>query len=361
MYDIEKRLEALSSSLDEAWARLGLDAKIDEVAELTEDVGRAEIWQNPAEARSKNEKLARLRDETDEWIVLRGQVHDIRELFSLGDEGLADELSTQLESLESQFATLQKSLRLTGKYDHGSAILRITSGVGGTEAMDFASMLERMYLRWAEREKVKVSTLERTKGEEAGIKTAVYEFDGRDIYGRLISDNGVHRLVRQSPFNADNLRQTSFALVEILPVIGNDSEVQIDPKDLRIDVFRSGGKGGQSVNTTDSAVRITHLPTGIVVSMQDERSQLQNRERAMTILRGKLEQMRIEQAAESIDALRAGESASWGMQIRNYVLHPYQLVKDTRTNYETHDTEGVLDGEINQFSDAYLDWRPVQS
>ncbi len=216
-------------------------------------------------------------------------------------------------------------------------------------------MLERMYLRWAERHKVKVQILDRIVGEEAGIKTVVMEMSGHNIYGQLRSEHGTHRLVRLSPFNADHLRQTSFALVEVLPVIRDDSEVQIDPKDLRIDVYHSGGHGGQSVNTTNSAVRITHIPTNTVVAIQNERSQLQNKEKAMEILRGKLQQMMQDQNAESVDKLRAGESASWGQQIRNYVLHPYKLVKDTRTKYEENDADAVLDGKIDNFIESYLD------
>ena len=275
--------------------------------------------------------------------------------MALGDESLVDEFADQLTAMEQSFADLRRALRFTGKHDHNDAILRITSGAGGTEAMDWASMLERMYLRWTERHGYKVQILDRIDGEEAGIKTSVLEISGHNIYGQLKSEHGTHRLVRQSPFNADHLRQTSFALVEVLPVIRDDSEVQINPKDLRIDVYHSGGHGGQSVNTTNSAVRITHIPTNTVVAIQNERSQLQNKEKAMEILRGKLQQMMQEQNAESIDLLRAGESASWGQQIRNYVLHPYKLVKDTRTKYEENDADAVLDGKIDNFITSYLD------
>lgn len=216
-------------------------------------------------------------------------------------------------------------------------------------------MLERMYLRFFEKLGFTVKNLERTAGEEAGIKTAVYEVSGPNAYGTLKSEHGVHRLVRLSPFNSDNLRQTSFALVEVLPVIKNNDTIKIDDKDLRIDVYHSGGHGGQSVNTTNSAVRITHLPTNTVVAIQNERSQLQNKEKALEILRGKLLQMQEEQHAESIDKLRAGESASWGQQIRNYVLQPYKLVKDTRTKHESTDPDAVLDGNLDDFIEAYLD------
>jgi len=275
--------------------------------------------------------------------------------MELGDESLAEEFSGQLDAMEENLKTMHQALRYTGKYDHNDAILRITAGAGGTEAMDWSGMLERMYLRWAEQHKIKVQIIDRVEGEEAGIKTSVMELSGTNVYGQLKSEHGTHRLVRLSPFNADHLRQTSFALVEVLPVIKDDSEVQIDPKDLRIDVYHSGGHGGQSVNTTNSAVRITHIPTNTVVAIQNERSQLQNKEKAMEILRGKLQQMMQEQNAESVDKLRAGESASWGQQIRNYVLHPYKLVKDTRTKYEENDADAVLDGKIDNFIAAYLD------
>jgi peptide chain release factor 2 len=216
-------------------------------------------------------------------------------------------------------------------------------------------MLERMYLRWTEKAGFDATIVERSTGEEAGIKTSVIEVTGPYSYGRLRSENGVHRLVRLSPFNSDNLRQTSFALVEVLPQIDTPEEVELNDKDLRIDVYRAGGHGGQSVNTTDSAVRVTHIPTGTVVAIQNERSQLQNRETAMKILRSKLAQLRLEQHATSVGELHAGESANWGSQIRNYVLHPYTLVKDTRTKFEDHDASGVLDGKIDNFMTAFLE------
>lgn len=216
-------------------------------------------------------------------------------------------------------------------------------------------MLERMYLRWAERSGMSTSGIERSAGEEAGLKSAVIEITGPYAYGKLRSEHGVHRLVRLSPFNSDNLRQTSFALVEILPQIDAPDEVVIDDKDLKVDVYRAGGHGGQSVNTTDSAVRITHIPTGIMVAIQNERSQLQNKETAMKILRSKLAQLQMEQHASSVTELQAGESANWGSQIRNYVLHPYTLVKDARTKHETNNAQGVLDGDLDGFMEAYLE------
>lgn len=352
---ITKKLNELQSELDQAWQKLKLDQKLERLNELESAIAEPELWLNPDDARTKNEEFAHLNDEVSPWKLLRAQISDLSELLSLGDESLANEFAEQITSIEEQLAELKKALRFTGKFDQNDAILRITAGVGGTEAMDWASMLERMYLRWAERKNFKVTCVERTAGEEAGIKTAVYEISGTNVYGLLKSEHGVHRLVRLSPFNADNLRQTSFALVEILPVIKADTDVKIDDKDLRIDVYHSGGHGGQSVNTTNSAVRITHLPTNTVVAIQNERSQLQNKEKAMKILRGKLVQLQLEQHAESIDKLRAGESAKWGQQIRNYVLQPYKLVKDTRTKHESKDPDAVLDGDIDSFIDTYLD------
>ena len=355
MHELQKRLTALRSELDSAWEKLGIDQKIAHVKELENEVGKPEIWLNPDNARQKNEELSHLSEEVEPWKLLKAQLNDIHELVELNEADLIEELNTQVDAMTEQLAKLKKALRFTGKYDHADAILRITAGVGGTEAMDWAGMLERMYLRFCEKNNFKATNIERVTGEEAGIKTSVHEISGANAYGTFKSEHGVHRLVRLSPFNADDLRQTSFALVEILPVVKAADDVKIDDKDLRIDVYHSGGHGGQSVNTTNSAVRITHLPTNTVVAIQNERSQLQNKEKAMEILRGKLIQMQQEQHAESIDKLRAGESAKWGQQIRNYVLQPYKLVKDTRTKYEETDTDAVLDGKINGFIDAYLE------
>lgn len=354
MRDLQKQAEKFSSQLDELWQRLDLDKKLAKITKLEAEVSEPEIWTNPENAKQKNTELAKLQEETHDFLMLKTQLNDINELLALESADLKTEITEQLEAIAKKLETLSQTLKFTGKYDHGGAILRITAGVGGTEAMDWAGMLERMYLRFCERHNFKVTQLDRTIGEEAGIKTAVYEITGQDVYGTLKSEHGVHRLVRLSPFNANNLRQTSFALVEILPILNQDTDFEIDEKDLRIDVYRSGGHGGQGVNTTDSAVRITHIPTNTVVAIQNERSQIQNRAKAMEVLKGKLIQMQQEQHAQSIGELRAGESAGWGQQIRNYVLQPYKLVKDTRTKYESKDPDSVLDGKLDEFVDAYL-------
>ena len=355
MQDLEKKLVELEDDFLKVYEKLNIVDKLGKIKNLETEVADPDIWKNVEDATIKNQELAKLQNETQPYELLKAQISDLKELMAMGDEEMKEEFAEQIAAMENEFVELRKALRFSGPYDGKDAIIRITSGAGGTEAMDWASMLERMYLRYFERKGFKVACLERVEGEEAGIKTAVYEVSGANVYGLLRSEHGVHRLVRLSPFNANNLRQTSFALVEILPVIKADTEVVIDDKDLRIDVYHSGGHGGQSVNTTNSAVRITHLPTNTVVAIQNERSQLQNKEKAMEILRGKLAQMQLEQHAETIGELRAGESAGWGQQIRNYVLQPYKLVKDTRTGYEESDPESVLDGKIDGLIDNYLE------
>jgi peptide chain release factor 2 len=354
MQPLLKQIKNLLTQIDAAWLKLGIVEKQKSISELTEQLANSEVWNNPTDAQAKSKQLSVLSNIIDPWVTLRAQTADIVELIEMGDESLVVEFKGQVDALESEFNKLKKDLMFNGEFDDHDVILRLSAGVGGTDAQDWTEMLERMYLRWAEKSGMKTSVVERSAGEEAGIKSSVIEIEGPFAYGKLKSENGVHRLVRLSPFNSDNLRQTSFALVEILPQIDKPDEVQIDEKDLKIDVYRAGGKGGQSVNTTDSAVRITHIPTGIVVAIQNERSQLQNREMAMKILRSKLTQLRIDQHAADITDLQAGESANWGSQIRNYVLHPYTMVKDTRTKYEERDIQSVLNGEIDGFIDAYL-------
>lgn len=355
MNELKKKLESLKAEFLVVYEKLRIAEKLAQLEKLEKEVAEPDIWKDVAVATEKNQELARLQEETSVYELLKAQIDDLGELMEISDESLKEEFGEQIAAMEEQLGELKKSLRLAGPYDGKDAVLRITAGAGGTEAMDWAGMLERMYLRFFEKKGFKPTLLERTAGEEAGIKTVVYEVAGANAYGILKSENGVHRLVRLSPFNANNLRQTSFALIEILPVIKADTEVEIDDKDLRIDVYHAGGHGGQSVNTTNSAVRITHLPTNTVVAIQNERSQLQNKEKAMEILRGKLAQMQLEQHAETIAELRAGESAGWGQQIRNYVLQPYKLVKDTRTGYEETEPDKVLDGRIEGFIEAYLD------
>ena len=355
MQPLIRRLNDLRPQIDAALGRLRIDEKRASIDDIEAQLSTSEIWHNPSYAQDISKQLAALKKMVDPWLTLKTQADDLLEFMDIGDESMIAEFEGQVHALETEFATLRKDLLFDGEFDDHNAIIRLSAGVGGTDAQDWTEMIERMYLRWAERAGMSTSIIERSAGEEAGLKSAVIEVSGPFAYGKLRSENGVHRLVRLSPFNSDNLRQTSFALVEILPNIDAPDEVPLDDKDLKIDVYRSGGKGGQSVNTTDSAVRVTHIPTGIVVAIQNERSQLQNKETALKILRSKLAHMQLEQHVASIHELQAGESANWGSQIRNYVLHPYTLVKDTRTKHETNNAQSVLDGDLDGFMEAFLE------
>lgn len=355
MQDLEKRAHHLQNGIETIYDTLKLPVKQDELAALEAQLADSAVWTNVERAQQLSKTAARLRAEIEPWQTLCTQATDIVELIALGDDELRCEFEQQIAAMEDTYGELKKTLLYSGKYDKGSAVIKLSAGAGGTDAQDWTEMLERMYVRWAEKSGFKMTLIDRSTGEEAGIKSALYEVDGLHAYGKLRSENGVHRLVRLSPFNSDNLRQTSFALVEIMPDIDTPSEVQLADKDLKIDVYRAGGHGGQSVNTTDSAVRVTHVPTGTVVAIQNERSQIQNKETALKILRSKLAQLQLEQHAKTVADLRAGESASWGAQIRNYVLHPYTMVKDARTKYEDRDAQGVLDGKLDAFMVAYLE------
>ena len=353
METLGKRLTLLKSDFDKSWIKLEIDQKISKLADQEKQLADQEIWKNNEEAQKLVKKLSLNKNFIQPWQELKSKIAEISEFTELSDPNLNTEIEEQLSVMEEELEVLKKQLLFNGKYDNHNAILRLSSGVGGDDAQDFTEMLERMYLRYAEKAGFSASIMERSPGESAGVKTSVIEITGPFAYGKLQSENGVHRLVRLSPFNAES-RETSFALVEVLPKIDMPEEMEIDEKDLKVDVYRSGGHGGQSVNTTDSAVRITHIPTGITVAIQNERSQLQNKEKAMEILRSKLAQLKLEQHVDNINELRAGKSADWGSQIRNYVLHPYKLVKDTRTKYEEKDPDSVLDGKIDGFIDAYL-------
>lgn len=300
--------------------------------------------------------LADLQEEIDSWKNLEKQVNDARELADLNDPGLQDDLEKEISTIEKEIEKREFSTLLNGEYDRGNAILEISSGAGGTESQDWAQMLERMYLRWAEHHHYKAEIWDRSEGEEAGIKSVTIYVTGAYAYGYLHAEKGVHRLVRLSPFDANHRRHTSFAKVEVLPEAAQeDPVVHIDPSDLHIDIFRSSGAGGQNVQKNATAVRITHIPTGIVVSCQNERSQLQNRENALKVLRSRLLLMVQEEKEKEVAQLRGEfQQTEWGSQIRSYVLHPYQMVKDHRTEFETSNTQSVLDGNIDTFIEAYL-------
>lgn len=302
-------------------------------------------------------KIAELRDEIEPFQVLHRRVKDALELASLEDESLRGDLEQEIDIIEAETSRRQISALLSGPFDKGNALLTINAGAGGTDSQDWAAMLERMYLRWAERRGYTTEILDRNEGEEAGIKSVTIAVNGRYAYGYLRPEKGVHRLVRLSPFDAAHRRHTSFSQVEVLPEVSDDDDlsIPISPDELRIDIYRSSSAGGQNVQKNATAVRITHLPTGIVVSCQNERSQMQNRENAMRVLRARLAEIKRQEQEKQIAELR-GEyvKAEWGSQIRSYVLHPYQMVKDHRTEFEMGNTGAVLDGDLDGFIEAYL-------
>lgn len=356
MDSLQKRAKNVLTEITSLWNTLSVDEKITELGQVSNQLAAPDVWQDNLKAQELAKQQAKLQSIIEPWVSLRHKVSEAAELAELNDVALEKEISQSLDDAESLLQTLKKDLRFNGTYDDSDAILSIHAGAGGTDAQDWAGMLLRMYLRYAEQADMKTQVDAESPGEEAGIKSVTIEITGNYVYGKLKSEHGVHRLVRLSPFNSDNLRQTSFAKVEVMPKIDKPDVVEIDDKELKIDVYRSGGHGGQSVNTTDSAVRITHLPTNIVVAIQNERSQLQNKETAMTILRSRLAQLQLEQHAEKVSELKGpNEQAAWGNQIRSYVLHPYKQVKDLRTGHTSTDPDDVLDGKLNDFIEAYLE------
>lgn len=336
-----------------------MNRKKAEIVGLEAEVNEAGFWSDTRKAKEVMRKLDNHKGIVGFWEDIEKRINDLNELLQIIDEkkdkDILNEAKERLEKLEKTFLEHEFEAFMSGKYDSASAIMAIHAGAGGVDAQDWSEMLLRMYLRYAEDHRYKTEIIHTSKGEEAGIKNATFIVSGLFAYGHLKNEAGVHRLVRLSPFNSDNLRQTSFALVEVLPEIESGEEVSIKDDDLKIDTFRSSGAGGQKVNKTDSAVRIAHLPTKIVVECQNERSQAQNKETAMQILRSKLYKLQQEKEEQEKKNLR-GEytSAEWGNQIRSYVLHPYKLVKDHRTGIESTDTEKVLNGDIDRFIEARL-------
>jgi peptide chain release factor 2 len=348
--ELEKRLADLEDFFD-------VEALRRSSAELTKEMSSPGFWDEPEEAREVAAEFSRVEGRMKMLEGLRARLVDAEELLELAeeDEGLAEEVGKELEHIEKALGELEVARLFSGKYDEGAAILTINSGAGGVDSQDWAEMLARMYRRWAERRGYGIETIEYTLGEEAGIKSATYSITGEYAFGLLSAERGVHRLVRISPFDAGARRHTSFASVAVAPVVDDTVSVEIDEKDLKIDTYRASGAGGQHVNKTDSAVRVTHLPTGTVVQCQNERSQHQNREVAMRILRARLFEHEREKREKELAALE-GERAEieWGSQIRSYVLHPYKMVKDHRTGEETSDVDKVLDGDLDDLIYAYL-------
>jgi peptide chain release factor 2 len=356
MEEIKKIITQLQKDYASAVDKLKIDNIVSEIEALDAQIASSDFWSDNKKAQDVMKKQSALKAQSDPWIQLGKDIKDTEEMLALEDSSLQNDLQMQVQNLQDRFNALKLDLRFAGQYDDHNAVVTLSAGAGGTDAQDWTAMLLRMYTRWAEKEDLKVTLIDEATGEEAGLKRATFEVVGPYAYGKLSSEAGVHRLVRLSPFNADSLRQTSFAKVEVMPEIDTPSELEIDPKDLKVDVYRAGGHGGQSVNTTDSAVRVTHIPTGVTVAIQNERSQLQNKETAMTILRSRLAMLQLEQHKEHLSELKGpNTSAEWGNQIRSYVLHPYKQVKDLRSKYETSDVDAVLDGNLNPLIDAYLE------
>jgi len=332
-----------------------LASKEARLAELEERIQAPDFWDDPQRARALMKERARLQDEVNAWAQWEQRWQDAYELAEMGDPDLAEELEAEVAALEQELRQRELQAMLSGPYDRHNALLSIHAGAGGTDAHDWAEMLLRMYLRWAEKRGYETEILDQLPGEEAGIKSVTVAVNGPWAYGYLKAEKGVHRLVRLSPFDAAHRRHTSFALVEVLPQVEDDSEVEINPKDLKIDTFRASSAGGQNVQKNATAVRITHLPTGIVVSCQNERSLTQNKNTALRVLKARLlERKQQEQARQMAELKGEYQKAEWGSQIRSYVLHPYQMVKDHRTGYEVGNAQAVLDGDLDGFIEAYL-------
>jgi len=360
MKDFSEELKQLRERVEAARGYLRIGSQRDRLAELESEAARPDLWDDQEAARAVNQELSFVRDDVDCYDRLATRLSDAATLDEMareeGDESLEAEITDALGALRAELDEVELRALFSGEYDDRDAICDLHSGEGGTDAQDWAEVLLRMYLRWAERHGFSAELDDVSAGKEAGILSATFIVKGRYAYGMLRAEQGVHRLVRLSPFDAAHRRQTSFASLEVTPFIEDaTSEVEIDEKDLRIDTYRSSGAGGQHVNVTDSAVRITHLPTGIVVSCQNERSQHQNKARAMQILAAKLVERAREERQAELEAISGPTAqAAMGNQIRSYVLHPYQLVKDLRTNVETGAVDNVLDGDIDQFIEAYL-------
>ncbi|HYI61758.1 MAG TPA: peptide chain release factor 2 [Acidimicrobiales bacterium] len=365
MRDFSDDLSRLRTSLAEARRYLRIDDLRDRRPQLETEASRPDLWDEPDRARAVTGELSSAIEDIELYEGLEGRISDAETLAEMareeGDESLEPEIAEAVEAVRSDVAALELRSLFTGEHDEADAICELQSGEGGADAQDWANMLLRMYLRWAERRGLDTELDDVSEGSEAGISSALFLVKGRHAYGLLKAEHGVHRLVRMSPFNAQGKRQTAFAALKVTPFLDDVPDVEIDDKDLRIDVYRSSGAGGQHVNVTDSAVRITHLSTGIVVSCQNERSQHQNKDRAMQVLRAKLAEVARQEREEELSAIRGEQrSVGFGSQIRSYVLQPYQMVKDLRTEHETGQVDAVLDGDVEPFMEAYLRWRRAE-
>lgn len=356
-----EKLEQLKQKVDSAVELLNLEEKKEQIRELGKKMQQEGFWNDQKEAKEISKKHSDLTEKVQIWESLQEEVSELHELYSESGEELEEEIQERTKELWEQYEDLEITLLLDEKFDKKNAIINIQSGSGGVEAQDWAEMLMRMIMRYSENKDWEVNLIEQTKGKEAGIKSATIQVKGDYAYGMLKSEDGTHRLVRISPFDSTGSRHTSFALIEAIPELEVDEGIDIDEGDLRIDTFMASKHGGQSVNTTDSAVRIVHEPTGITATCQNEKSQRRNKETAMKILRSRLEQRKKEKQQEKLEEVKGEyKSPEWGNQIRSYVLHPYNMVKDLRTEYESSDPEDVLDGNLDTFVENYLRWKKKQ-
>ena len=340
------------------WCIFDYDNRKLELLALQQQSEDQTLWNDPEKAQKLMKKLSTVREELAGWEKLNQRIKDLHELAEMEEMSLRSEIETEVAAIHIELEQRELSTLLSGPYDRGNALLAIHAGAGGTDSQDWAAMLQRMYLRFCEQNQYQTEILDFTEGEEAGIKSITIAVTGRYAYGYLKSEKGVHRLVRLSPFDSAHRRHTSFAQVEVLPEIENDDEIVLNPDDVRIDIYKSSGAGGQNVQKNATAIRLTHLPTGIIVTCQNERSQIQNRDNAFRVLRARLAVIRQEEQEKQMSDLRGEyQKAEWGSQIRSYVLHPYQMVKDHRTEFEVGNTQAVLDGKLDGFIESYLRWR----
>ena len=359
--NLKQELNTYKEPLREVRASLGLDSKIQRIEELEMEMEAPNFWDNPDSSNKKMKELKDLKAVVEEMDGLDSQFDDILTLIDMAneenDENMAEEIVPEFEDFKTKLEEIRINTLLSGEYDSDNAILKLNAGAGGTESCDWCSMLYRMYSRWAEAKGFALEVLDFLDGDEAGIKSVTFQISGLNAYGYLKAEKGVHRLVRISPFNAQGKRQTSFVSLDVMPDIEEDIDIDINDDDLRIDTYRSSGAGGQHINKTSSAIRITHLPTGIVVQCQNERSQLQNKNKAMQMLKAKLLMLKQEANAEKLSDIRGEvKDIGWGNQIRSYVLQPHKMVKDLRTETETGNVDAVLDGDIDLFINSYLKW-----
>jgi peptide chain release factor 2 len=365
MKEYVQKLTALKEKIASTWTLLDVDGTIAKMHGLEKEMQASDFWNNQDNAKAVSQKHEEFRKEVDTWTKMKEEVDELlllsEDLTKNPDEEMKAGVVKRVGEIEVEFEKLEFFLLLSEEHDKKNAIVAIHAGSGGTDAQDWAGMIQRMLFRYAEKKNWTIEVIDESKGQEAGIKSLVFRVQGRYAYGHLKSEHGTHRLVRISPFDAEKMRHTSFALAEVIPEIEHDDELDLDMKDVRVDTFMSGGKGGQSVNTTYSAVRLVHIPTGTTVQCQNERSQLQNKETALRVLKSKLQKLKEqEQAAELKDLRGEYKSAEWGNQIRSYVLHPYKMIKDVRSKYESQDVEDVLDGNLEEVVEAYLRWKKEQ-